>query len=120
MKDFFDEIWDEASDFFEDFFEQLGKRPEKKPVKKTAVLNGVEVVVRPAYLFAERVDLLLRIVFGLSIMLSAVTASFLGFATLSELLKELIFTLFGRLLMMIIGCSYLMTAVWRMLHLRQK
>lgn len=120
MKDFFEELCDEASDFFEDLFELLGKTPPKNPVSKAVILNGAVVMVRPAYLFAERVDAILRLVFGISIVVSAITASILGFPSLSELLKAMLFTVFGRMLMVVIGFSYLLIASWKLLHLRQK
>ena len=118
MGDFFEELFDEAEDFFEDFFEHLLERRPKEPSKKkTLVVNGVAVAVRPAYVFAERVDNALKGIFGVSIFISAVTASFLGFSSLSELLDALIFSFWGRAVMLIIGLSYLLIAVWKFMHL---
>lgn len=118
--DFLEELWEEIADFFEDFWEHLLKRQPKVPPKlKKVEVSGAVLTVRPAYLFAERIDNLLKIVFGVSILLSALTASFLGFSSLSDLLSVLIFSFFGRLIMGIIGISYLIIAVWKLLHLRQ-
>lgn len=119
--EFIEELWDEISDFFEDFFEHLTKRKPSKPKKeKTAVIDGTLMSVRPAYVFAERVDNLLRILFGASIIISAVTATFLGFTSISELLSVLINNLWGRAILFVIGASYLVIAVWKLFHLKDK
>jgi hypothetical protein len=121
MLEFFEELWDEASDFFEDFWEHLLKRRAKEPKKtKTLVIDGTLTNVRPAYLFAERIDNLLRFVFGVSIIVSALTATFLGFSSLSELLSFLISTVVGRVIMLLIGLSYLVIGVWKLIHLAAK
>lgn len=118
LKEFFEELLDEVSDFFEDYAEHLfGKKPKHPPKEKRAVVDGALVVVRPAYLFAERIDNLLKIVFGVSIFISAITATFLGFSTLSALLDVLINSLWGRSIMIVIGISYVLTAFWKILHL---
>lgn len=109
---------DEVSDFFEDYAEHLFRKKRTHPPKeKTAVINGALVVVRPAYLFAERVDNVLKVVFGISLSVSAFTSTFLGFASLSQLVDVLIYSLGGRAIMFLIGISYLTTAFWKMLHL---
>lgn len=119
--EFFEELWDEVADFFEDFFEHLTKRKPSKPAEeKEMVVEGALTTVRPAYLFAERIDNLLRIVFGVSILISAVTATFLGFTSISDLLEVLISNLWGRAILLIIGLSYLVIAVWKLLHLKNK
>lgn len=118
LKDFWEEFIDEISDFFEDYAEHVfKKRPKHSPKEKTAVVSGALVVVRPAYLFAERIDNILKIVFGVSLCVSAFTATFLGFASLSQLVDVLINSILGRSLMLVIGASYLLTAFWRLLHL---
>lgn len=118
--EFFEEIWEEITDFFEDFWEHLSKRRPTQPSKiKRTTVNGAVATVRPAYLFAERIDNLLRILFGISILISALTASFLGFTSLSELLELLIFTSWGRLLMLVIGLSYLILGTWKLMHLHR-
>lgn len=83
-------------DFFEDFWDHLTEKPEKAIKTKTTFTGGAEIAVRPAYLFAERVDNLLKIIFGLSIAISAFTASFLGFASLSELIDALVSSFWGK------------------------
>ena len=121
MKDFFEEIIEEIEDFFEDYKEHLLKKESKKthPTRKI-IQNGVLVSVRPAYLFAERIDNVLKIIFAASICISAFTATFLGFVKLSDLLEVLINTLPGRALMFFIGACYFITAFWRLLHLGDK
>jgi hypothetical protein len=118
MLGLFEEIWDELSDFFEDLFEHLFKGRPKEPRKeKTIIVEGVARTVRPAYLFAERVDSLLRIIFGASVVISALTATFLGFASLGDLVEVLIFTFWGRVIAFFIGASYLLIGLWKTLHL---
>ena len=118
---FFEEFREEAADFFEDFWEHLSKRgPKKNIVKRKIVVDGIMTTVRPAYLFAERIDNLLKIIFGLSITISALTATFLGFTSLSDLLGILIFSIPGRLLMFTIGLSYFTIALWKLMHISTK
>jgi len=118
MSDSFDDIIDEAKDFAEDFWELLTKQKSLQSTKKKITcIAGTAIVVRPAYLFAERIDNLLRVVFGISILLSALTATFLGFSTLSQLLNFLIYSLIGRLGMVIIGSSYVIVASWKLMNL---
>lgn len=108
MREFLSELWDEFDDFIGDLFDHLLKRRPKEPYqKKTDFIYGTLTSIRPAYLFAERVDNLLRILFGVSILISGVTASLSGFSSLSDLLKFLISTFYGRGVMLIIGLSYL-------------
>jgi hypothetical protein len=49
-----------------------------------------------------------------------VTASFLGFETLSDRLHVLINTIWGRAIMLIIGLSYFIIAFWKILHLQSE
>lgn len=121
MREFFEEIVEEFDDFFEDLFELLfKKKPKKTPPKRKVIQNGALVNVRPAYIFAERIDNLLKVIFAVSICVSAFTATFLGFVKLSDLLEVLINTLPGRALMFFIGACYFVTALWRLLHLGDK
>lgn len=118
LNDFWEEFIDEISDFFEDYAEHIFKRrPKHVPKERKIAVNGVMVMVRPAYLFAERIDNFLKVLFGISICISAITATFLGFTKLSDLLEVLINSLWGRSLMFVIGGSYLLTAFWRLMHL---
>lgn len=113
-----EELWDEIDDFFEDFWEHLTKKHPSKPKKEKVVLiDGTAKTVRPAYVFAQRVDNMLRIVFGASIIVSAITATFLGFQTLSDLLVFLIDSLIGRIIMLIIGICYFIIGLWKLMHL---
>jgi|SRR3989338_9156283 len=120
MGGFFEELWDEITDFFEDFWEHAIQKPKKPTNTRTVWVGGAEVHVRPAYLFAERIDNLLKIIFGASIAISAFTATFLGFASLSELVDILLTSLWGRVCMFLIGTSYLIIAIWKLFHLESK
>lgn len=118
MKEFIEEIKEEFVDFIDDFGDLIKKRPPRKDIKqKPAVIGGQHMFIRPAYLFAERVDNAIKILFGVSVLLSAATSTFVGFASLSGLVEVLIETLAGRLLLIVIGFSYLIVAVWKTLHL---
>lgn len=121
MGEFFEELAEEAEDFFGDYLELVFKKKRIRPLRqKEALVGGVVFVVRPAYLFAERIDNLLKIVFGVSICLSAITATFLGFTKLSDLLDVLIGTLWGRGIMFVIGSSYFVVSFWKILHLKDR
>ena len=118
MKELYGEIKEELLDFIEDYADLIKKRPQSKDVKqKSAVLGGQVTLIRPAYLFAERVENLLKIIFGGSVVLSAITSTFIGFSSLSQLVSALIESIPGRIVLAIIGLSYLIVAVWKTLHL---
>ncbi len=112
------ELKEEAADFFEDFGEFFFHIRRHPRLARRVIVGGIATTVRPAYLFAERLDNLLKVIFGASITVSAITATFVGFTKLSDLLGVLIFTFWGRLLMAIIGLGYLLTALWRLLDLK--
>lgn len=121
MREFWAEVKEEFWDFVEDFGDLLKKRPPRKDTKqKPVVVGGQLAFVRPAYLFAERVENAIKILFGVSVLLSAVTSTFVGFASLSGLVEALLKTLVGRVVLFIIGLSYLIVASWKILHLNQK
>lgn len=117
MSEFLEELWDEFTDFFEDFFEHAFRKPKKAKQTRTILSGGVEVKVRPAYIFAERVDNVIKIIFGLSIAISAFTVTFFGFASLADLVDMLIATLWGRVFMFVIGTSYVIIAAWKLFHI---
>jgi hypothetical protein len=121
IREFMEELWDELSDFFEDFWELLRTHKPSKPRKmKLTLIDGVAARVRPAYLLAERVDNTIKFVFGISICLSAITATFLGYTTLSDLLEMLIGSLIGRIVMLIVGGCYLIIAIWKLMRIQEK
>jgi len=120
IKNFMEELWDEFSDFFEDYWEHVAHHKSSKPRKmKRTVVDGVAVSVRPAYLFADRVDNTIKLVFGVSICLSAISATFLGFTKLSDLLELLISSIPGRVLMFVIGASYFIIATWKLMRIQE-
>lgn len=120
MREFIGEVREEFWDFVEDFGDLIRKRPPRKEVKqKPAVVGGQLAFVRPAYLFAERIDNTLKILFGGSVVLSAITSTFIGFTSLSGLVEALIGTLVGRIGLFTIGLSYLIIASWKILHLNK-
>lgn len=122
MNEFFEEFWDEITDYFEDIFNHLSyKKVADKPINtRETVIGGVKVAVRPAYLFAERIDNMLKIIFAVSICVSALTATFFGFVKLSDLLDVLILTIPGRIFMFFIGITSFLSAFWKILHLGNK
>ena len=111
------ELLEEAEDFFDDFLEDV-LDDRKIPKLKKFNLYGAAVMVRPAYIFAERVENLLKVIFGFSMVASGVMATFLGFTRTSELLYALIDTIIGRVLMVVIGISYLIIGLWKILHIK--
>ena len=120
MREFMEEIREEFWDFVEDFGDVLRRRKPRDDVKqKSVVVGGQLAFVRPAYLFAERIDNMLKILFGVSVLLSAVTSTFVGFASLSGLVEALLNTFLGRVILFVIGLSYLIIASWKILHLGQ-
>lgn len=120
MRELISEIKEEFFDFVDDYNELVGKRTShKKYPKKPAVIKGELAFVRPAYLFAERVENLLKIVFGVSVLLSAITSTFVGFASLSGLVETLVESIAGRLTLFVIGLSYVVVALWKTLHLNK-
>lgn len=120
MREFLEELKEEFQDFVEDFGDLVKKRsPRKETKQKSVVVAGQLAFVRPAYLFAERVDNVIKILFGVSVLLSAITSTFVGFASLSGLVEALLKTFVGRVVLFIIGLSYLIIASWKILHLAQ-
>lgn len=118
MSGFIAEIKEEFYDFIDDFGDLIKKRPPKKEVfKKEIIIGGQLTLIRPAYLFAERIENLVKILFGLSVLVSAVTSSIVGFSSLSGLIEVLVKTFIGRAVMFLIGSSYLVVAIWKTLHL---
>lgn len=115
------EIKEEFVDFIDDYNDLIRRRPSKKQLaKKAAVIRGELTFIRPAYLFAERVDNGIKILFGVSVVISALTSTFFGFASLSGLVETLIKTAPGRILLFVIGFSYVIIALWKTLHLNAK
>lgn len=92
----------------------FGHTPDVKDMKRRARK------VRPAYRLAERLDNFLKILFGLSIIFSAITATFLGFTKLGDLLNFLINTPWGRIIMLLIGVSQVLIGFWRGFRLKRK
>jgi hypothetical protein len=118
MRELYAEIKEELLDFIEDYNDVIRKRTPRKDIKqKPAVLGGQLTLIRPAYLFAERVENAIKVVFGGSVVLSAVTATFVGFASLSQLVTSLIQSVPGRITLFIVGLSYVVIGIWKILHL---
>ncbi|MBT3720765.1 hypothetical protein HN789_04170 [archaeon] len=112
----FEELFDEAEDFFEDFVDVFKKKKIPRPLKEVDWF-GSTVLVKPAYIFAEKIESLLKIIFGTSIFVSAILASLYGFASTSQLLKSLITSGFGRIVLVFVGFSYFTIGLWKLLKL---
>lgn len=110
------EFLDDAKDFFEDIFEHFFEHDEGK--KK----HGPSLTERTkrAYQFTEKVDSLMKAIFGISILTSAIVASAWGFASIGDIVKSFVDSLLGRLALFIIGGSYLVNGVWRFFHSKEK
>ena len=113
------ELKEEAEDFFDDFHEDIFKKKKIRKHIRQVKLYGATVAVRPAYIFAERIESLLKVIFGFSILVSALLASFWGFTRTSVLLTTLITSTLGRILMIVIGFSYFIVGLWKVLHLHK-
>lgn len=110
----FKEIIEEGQDFFEDIFEHLFEHDESKKKKNHEVVQRTKL----AYMFTQRVDNLIKIVFGVSILISAIIASVWGFTAAGDMVKILITSLPGRTILIIIGVSYIVNGIWRLFHAR--
>lgn len=106
------DFFEEAGDFFEDIFEHLFERDEEKRKK------GVSLAERTkhAYHFTERVDSLMKMIFGGSIVVSAFIASAWGFASVGDVVRAFIDSWPGRIVLTIIGVSYFLNGLWRFFH----
>jgi hypothetical protein len=114
-----EEIFEEAEDFVEEIWESVfEKRKVKVPSMKKVKLYGSWVLVRPAYVFAERIENFLKMVFGFSIAISAIIAAVWGFIRVSDILEFLINSVPGRIILIIIGFSYFMVGLWKMTHIK--
>ena len=109
----FEEIIEEGKDFFEDIFEHLFERKENiKSKDSPSVIERTKL----AYQFSERIDSMMKIVFGGSILISGVVASVWGFASVGDLVKTFVSSWPGRFVLLIIGISYLINGFWRFFH----
>lgn len=108
MKEFFEE----GADFFEDIFEHFFEKEERKK-KKGATLSER---TKHAYHFTERIDSLMKMIFGVSILVSAIAATAWGFASVGDLVKAFVESWLGRIILFVIGASYLVNGLWRLFH----
>ena len=118
-KKFFEDIFEEGQDFFDDIKKDILKKPKKISKRLRSInLYGSTILVSPAYLFAQKIDSLLKIIFGFSILISSLLASFWGYTRTSELLEALIVSAPGRVFIFIIGFSFLILGVWKLFNLK--
>ena len=108
----FGEFFDDAGDFFEDIFEHFFERDETKKKSGPSLTERT----RHAYHFTERVDSLMKMMFGASILVSAVVASVWGFASVGDLVKVFVESFIGRVALFVIGLSYVVNGLWRFFH----
>jgi putative flippase GtrA len=76
-------------------------------------------MVRPAYVFAERLENSLKILFVTSIFISTLISALWGFVSLGDLVKLLIQSILGRIIMIIIGFSYFLLGLWKLTHVKK-
>lgn len=107
-----EEIIEEAKDFFEDIFEHLFEKETGKKIDTAAET----VRTQGAYHFTERVDSLIKVIFGVSILISALVASVWGFVAVGDMVRELVSSLWGRGILIFIGVCYVVNGLWRMFH----
>lgn len=106
------EFFEEAGDFFEDIFEHFFEKDEEKKKKGTSLTERT----KHAYHFTERVDSFMKMIFGASILISAVIATTWGFASVGDIVKAFVESWIGRIALVIIGISYFVNGLWRFLH----
>ncbi len=109
------EFFEDASDFFEDLFEHLFERDEEKKKKGVSLTERT----RHAYQFTERVDSLIKMIFGGSIIVSAIVASAWGFASVGDIVKAFVDSWPGRIVLIIICVSYFLNGLWRFFHVKK-
>ena len=115
MKHFFEELFEEITDFFEDFTEHIFEPQKITAEKEIKIASGLS----PAYYFAERIENLLKVVIGSSIIVSAVLSSVWGFVTVSDLVQFMVNSLIGRSILALIGSSYFIVGIWKLMHLKK-
>ena len=103
-----------------DFVEDFPRLKFRKRLKNLKQINlyGKIVSVKPAFIFAERVENFMKVVFGFSIVVSAIIATVWGFTRLSEIVDLLINSTLGRIMLLIIGLSYFMVGLWKSVNLK--
>ncbi len=111
----FEEVFEEGKDFFEDIFEHLFEKDESKKKRGSSLTQRTI----HAYHFTERVDSLMKIIFGISIFVSAVIASVWGFASMSTVVEAFVSSWIGRIVLIVIGISYAINGIWRFLHTKK-
>lgn len=112
----FEEILEEGKDFFEDLFEHL---TEKKPGKEKDLLTARERT-RFAYLFSERIDSFMKMLFGTSIIVSALIASVWGIPAVGDMVRMFVTNIIGRLILIVIGISYIINGLWRQFYVMKE
>ena len=121
LLEWFDEFWDGALDFSEDLLEIFfGERARERRKPIATNLYGSLALVRPAYLFATRVNGLVKIVAGVSVLGSALLATLWGYASTKDLLLALIESLLGRVIAVLLGCSILVVGLWEFTRRRER
>ena len=76
LKKAWEEILEEAEDFFDDFYEDIFRKKKFNVKIKQVKMYGTSIAVRPAYIFAQRIEGLLHFIIGISVFISAMYASF--------------------------------------------
>lgn len=88
------------------------KKPKKghKKLKKSTDKRA-----RPIYGLAERIRGVLYLVIGLSVVYAAFIASMEGITGLTEVASALINSLPGRVILIVLGLSYVAYALWKII-----
>lgn len=116
-----EELWDGVVDLGDDLLETfLGRRPRKRKEPIETNLYGTLTLVRPAYLFATRVNGMVKVIAGVSVLGSALLATVWGYASTKDLLAALVSSLPGRIVAMILGFSILIVGLWEVSRRREK
>lgn len=106
------EILEEAQDFFEDIIEHFQKPKGKGHRDSPDIIRRTKL----AYHFTERVDSLIKIVIGGSVIVSAIGSTAWGFASMGDLVRAFVDSWPGRMVLILLGISYVINGIWRFFH----
>lgn len=109
------EVFEEAHDFFEDIYEHLFEREKSEQKSDFTILART----KRAYHFSERIDCVMKIIFGVSIFVTALISTIWGYVSVGELVEDLMSSIPGRIALGTIGISYMINGYWRYIHIGQ-
>ena len=110
MGSYFSDLWDDFWDYLEDFSKHLFRWRWKSHKKTKKALNKRH---RPLYSLAVKVRGLIYFTVGLSIIYTAYVGAVSGMTGVKDIVTFLITTWAGRLMITVIGISYIIHGGWK-------